>query len=55
MKAKTKKKLIGAALLGGTLTAGYMYVKGHPNMMSDMKHTAKDMAKMAYEKLDDVE
>lgn len=55
MKAKTKKRMIGAAILGGVGAAGYMYVKRHPNVMLDMKIAAKDMAKMAYEKLDEVD
>ncbi len=55
MEKKTMKNMMRVAILGGMGAAGYMYVKKNPNAISDMKKTAKNIAKSAYEKLEDVE
>ncbi len=50
-----KKGMLMAAMLGGMGVAGYMYMKKNPNMMQDAKNMAKNMAKKAYDKLEDME
>ena len=55
MEKKTKNKMIWAAVLGGMGVAGYMYMKKNPNAMSNMKEMAKNAAKGAYDKLEDID
>lgn len=54
MKKKTKNKMMWAAILGGMGVAGYMYMKKNPEAIDNMKEMAKDMAKITYNKLEDV-
>lgn len=42
-----------AAIIGGMAMMGYYYLKKNPDMMCQMRHMTKEMAKRTYEKLDD--
>lgn len=55
MEKKTMNKMMWAAILGGMGVAGYMYMKKNPNAMSNMKEMTKNVAKMTYDKLEDIE
>lgn len=55
MQKNMKNKMMMAALLGGMGVAGYMYMKKNPNAMSNMKEMAKNAAKTAYEKLENID
>ena len=54
IEKKIKNKMMWAAILGGMGVAGYMYFKKNPNAMSNMKEMAKNAAKGAYDKLEDI-
>ena len=49
-----KKGLVVTAIIG-SMAVAYMYLKNNPDIMCEMKTMAKDMAKKAYDKLDDLD
>ena len=52
MKKNTMKTM---AMLGGMGMLGYMYMKKNPEMKTNMKNMAKNMARKTYNKLDEME
>lgn len=52
MKKSTMRTM---AMLSGLGIAGYMYMKKNPEMKTNMKNMAKNMARKTYNKLDEME
>lgn len=50
-----KKCTVATILVGTMATIAYMYLKNNPDIVCDMKHMAKDMAKKTYNKLDELD
>ena len=55
MENGSKKGMVITAIVGVMADVAYMYLKNNPEIVCDMKHMAKDMAKKTYDKLDDLD
>ncbi len=55
MGMNCKKGLVVTAIIGSMAAVAYMYLKNNPDIMCEMKTMAKDMAKKAYDKLEDLD
>ncbi len=50
-----KKSTVATICFATVITLAYMYLKNNPDIVCDMKHMAKDMAKKTYNKLDELD
>ena len=55
MENGSKKGMVITDIVGVMAAVAYMYLKNNPEIVCDMKHMAKDMAKKTYDKLDDLD
>ncbi len=55
MESCFKKGTVVTIMVGAMAAIAYMYLKNNPDIVCDMKHMAKDMAKKTYGKLDDLD